>query len=81
MSASSTVQSKFKILCEQCDASPIAGTPLFADGYGDDGRPIRYCPDHLPLAAVQARLERKEGPLLDPDVRAVFTRRLAEESR
>lgn len=74
-----------KIVCRTCGAGPLNGVALFTDGYDADdegvrNRPRRYCPTHLPLAAVRARIERQTGPLLDLDVLAVFDRRLADRS-
>jgi hypothetical protein len=68
-----------KIACSVCGRGPAYETgavALFADGHDAAGRPIRFCPEHLPLDAARGR----QSHLLDPDVRAVFDHRLAETS-
>lgn len=71
-----------RIICAICGRRPSyedGAAPLFADGRDADGRPIQFCPEHLPIAEAQIRLDRqRSGRLLDRDVAELFERRLAE---
>jgi hypothetical protein len=69
-------QATCRVVCRTCGASPINGVALFSFMAG--GERHRFCPEHLPLAEVRRRLEAPRGPLLDHDVLAIFTARLAE---
>ena len=69
---------KHVIVCGVCSRGPLDGVALFSVMVA--GERIRHCAEPLPLLEIRRLLEAQRRPLLDPDVRETFARRLVEEA-